>query len=264
MGSTSDDPPMTSTTNTTNGDATTSSPNGTNSSEEQSRKDEEDIPYWNVNVPPHLRTQTCPSYLLNLNPKDLSIISTPDSHYEIESWPTVLSKIRSYRPDLFQRIPSDLRRYHEFCYNIKQQYGSVMNFILSQRLGWEHPIIPKGDEPFECEEDVKILRNDWPYGIDGKIVHLVVWVKFELEAEGEKGDLTEKETKVVGEWVRKKFVVEGGLEEGRVVWFRNWTCLKSVKSVEHFHVMLFDPDKELVDGLTGGDVPLCQRVKLSI
>lgn len=139
-----------------------------------------------------------------------------------------------------------------------------MNFIFLQCFGWEYFIIFKGDELFECEEDVKIFWNDWLYGIDGKIVYLVVWVKFEFEVEGEKGDLMEKEIKVVGEWVRKKFVVEGGLEEGRVVWFRNWICLKFVKSVEYFYVMLFDLDKELVDGLMGGDVLFCERVKLSI
>ncbi|KAK0748179.1 hypothetical protein B0T21DRAFT_259202, partial [Apiosordaria backusii] len=218
-----------------------------------------DLPYWNVNLPPHLQTPTPPPFLQNLNLKDRRIIGTPDSLYQIESWPSVVSKIRQNRLDLFQRFPSDLRRYHEFCYNIKLQHGSIMNFILSERLGWELPLQPKGSKPFESEEDVKVLQNDWPYGLDKRIVHLVVWVKFELEADGERGDLTDGAREMVDGWVRKKFMQEGGLEEGNVAWFRNWTSLKSVKSVEHFHVMLFDPRRELVDGLTGGDVPLCER-----
>jgi hypothetical protein len=35
--------------------------------------------------------------------------------------------------------------------------------------------------------------------------------------------------------------------------------LKSVKTVEHFHVMLYDPDPEFVKDVTNGDVPLCER-----
>lgn len=42
---------------------------------------------------------------------------------------------------------------------------------------------------FENKDDVKILVNDWPYGIDPKIVHLVVWTKFELEDDEGTGDL---------------------------------------------------------------------------
>lgn len=30
------------------------------------------------------------------------------------------------------------------------------------------------------EDDIKILQNDWPYGIDPQIVHLVIWTKFPL------------------------------------------------------------------------------------
>lgn len=32
--------------------------------------------------------------------------------------------------------------------------------------------------------------------------------------------------------------------------------MKSVKAVEHFHVMLFDPDPDFVKQITNGDVPL--------
>lgn len=47
----------------------------------------------------------------------------------------------------------------------------------------------------------------------------------------------------------------------QVIWFKNWTSIKSVRSVEHFHVMLFDPDPEFVDYVTGGDIPLWQTKK---
>ena len=44
-----------------------------------------------------------------------------------------------------------------------------------------------------------------------------------------------------------------------MIWFKNWKSLKSVHAVEHFHVMLFDPDKEFVRDVTGGDVALSEK-----
>lgn len=32
-------------------------------------------------------------------------------------------------------------------------------------------------------EDVKIIYNDWPYGIERSIVHLCVWTKFPLDVD---------------------------------------------------------------------------------
>lgn len=51
----------------------------------------------------------------------------------------------------------------------------------------------------------------------------------------------------------------GSTNKRQVIWFKNWASLKSVKSVEHFHVMLFDPDPEFVKEVTNGDVPLCEK-----
>ena len=58
-----------------------------------------------------------------------------------------------------------------------------------------------------CEErgDVKILWNDWPYGIDKRIVHLVVWTKFELEDDPATGDLTDEARAEIDEYVKRTF-----------------------------------------------------------
>lgn len=45
-----------------------------------------------------------------------------------------------------------------------------------------------------------------------------------------------------------------------VIWFKNWKALKSVHSVEHFHVMLFDPPVGFVKEVTHGDVPISSIV----
>lgn len=103
----------------------------------------------------------------------------------------------------FQRTPSDLRRYRQYIWNIQAEHGSVMNFILMHRLQW-HDLTPKG-APFECPEDIKVSFNDWPYGIDTCIVHLVVWTKFELKDEPSTGFLTPASTSMVEEYVDRTF-----------------------------------------------------------
>ena len=42
----------------------------------------------------------------------------------------------------------------------------------------------------------------------------------------------------------------------RLRWFKNWDTLKSIHGMEHFHVLLFDPDKEFIDEITNNDAPL--------
>jgi hypothetical protein len=99
-----------------------------------------------------------------------------------------------------------------------------MEFVLTQRLGWSEPIVPAG-KPFEKKEDVKILWNDWPYGIDERIVHLVVWTKFELEDDPKTDDLTGEARREIDAFVDETFGKVVGKEnvssrlrrDGRVV-----------------------------------------------
>ena len=51
-----------------------------------------------------------------------------------------------------------------------------------------------------------ILWNDWPYGIDKKIVHLVCWTKYGFEEDPKNGfDLTPKARKLIDEFVFTTF-----------------------------------------------------------
>ena len=113
-------------------------------------------------------------------------------------------------------------------------------------------------------EDIRILYNDWPYGVDTRIVHLVIWTKFELaagpvSASNPTGDLTAAAREQIDHFVDLTFGSICGQEN--VIWFKNWSSLKSIHAVEHFHVMLFSPDMDFVRYITGGDVPLAEKVK---
>lgn len=162
------------------------------------------IPYWQVNIPEAQRTEQCPEFLRNLSPKDKGIISTPDDQYHIITWSEVQKIVRDNRLGDFQRLPSELRKYLGYTWKLKQDYGSVMNFVLNERLHWQAPIVAKG-QPFELEEDIKILWNDWPYGLDPRIVHLVIWTKFDLEDDPATDDLTEDMRNQIDNFVNQKF-----------------------------------------------------------
>lgn len=165
--------------------------------------------YWNTNVDPSQHTTECPIFLQNKNAKDTTILGTPDSEYHILSWPEVQDIIRRNRLDVFQRIPSDLRRYMEYNYNTRLKYGSVMEFIIKIKLGWEEPIVPAGGgvSPFDNSSDWSIKYNDWPYGIDKRVVHLVVWTKFPLpeDPNSPDGDLTDEGRRQIDDFVVQTF-----------------------------------------------------------
>lgn len=53
--------------------------------------------------------------------------------------------------------------------------------------------------------DIKILKNDWPYGIDERIVHLVVWTKFDLPDDPDTKELTKEMRREIDEYVDRLF-----------------------------------------------------------
>lgn len=64
------------------------------------------------------------------------------------------SSIDTNRIDLFQRVPSELRRYLEFMAQIKAEYSSIMRFVIKERLRWgdgnQSDLQPRG-KPFEFD-----------------------------------------------------------------------------------------------------------------
>jgi len=119
-----------------------------------------------------------------------------------------------------------------------------------------------GEKPFENPSDYKVLYNDWPYGIDLDIVHLVVWTKFALQDDPITGDLTPESRAMIEAFVQKTFCGKNGSSQENTIWFRNWKSLKSVHALEHFHVMLYKPDPEFLRKITGGDMAIAEKLRL--
>lgn len=162
--------------------------------------------------------------------------------------------------ELFRRKPSDLLNYVTWSTAIKSIYGTIMNYICAERLQWPLILDPQTQcahmTPFADPRDYKILRNDWPYGMTPDITHIVVWLKNQISVDEQNGgDLTFESRKLIEEFVQRTFVkrLESEFADAkeRVIWFKNWTALQSVRSLEHIHVLLRDIPDEIIVEWTG-------------
>ena len=77
-----------------------------------------------------------------------------------------------------------------------------------------------------------------------------------MQEQKPEGYLTPDSVALVEEFVQKTFIeplssysskehVNG--QHDRVLWFRNWTGLQSVRGLEHVHVVIRDAPKDLLD-----------------
>lgn len=134
----------------------------------------------------------------------------------------------------------------------------MTNFLLKERLRWTP--LPSSDPeagptfevenriPFASTNDYLVLPNDWPYGLTPGIQHVCVWLKDRLPVDDIEGDLTDKGREMVQQFVHERFAKIIGAH--RVLWFKNWASLQSVRGVEHFHVLLKDVSREQLATLT--------------
>ena len=177
---------------------------------------------------------------------------------------TLSSHVAANDLSILKRKPSDLLRYMKWTNQTKASYGSITNFVLNERLSWTPKFPVSSSEsgpdfdtrstvPFAQAEDYKVLLNDWPYGIDSNIAHLIVWSKVRLQDQEPDGYLTPESTALVQDFVQRAFLDKlaaagDGNPEDKVLWFRNWTGLQSVKGLEHVHVLVRDAPKDLIAG----------------
>ncbi|TRX90759.1 hypothetical protein FHL15_008338 [Xylaria flabelliformis] len=185
---------------------------------------------------------------------DKWVLSQTDEEFHYHDWEDLKKIIDENNLSVLKRKPSDLRRYMAWTTEIKAQYGSMTKYLLAHRLpkAWgSPPFTPASSVPFADESDYSILINDWPYGLTPDITHIVVWSRTIIDTDSETGDMTVESREVVSNFVRRVFVDKLGPEgEAKVLWFKNWVALQSVRSLEHIHVMVRDASKELLEEWT--------------
>jgi hypothetical protein len=157
---------------------------------------------------------------------------------------------------LLKRRPSDLRRYIRWTAETKAQYGNITSFLLATRLpkSWGlPPFTPASDTPFADASDYTVLINDWPYGFAPGITHIVAWSRTPIPTDDTVGDMTPEGRKTVAEFVKRYFVDSlGPGGEAKVMWFKNWVALQSVRTVDHVHVLVRDVEPAVLRAWTRG------------
>ncbi|KEY67177.1 hypothetical protein S7711_03037 [Stachybotrys chartarum IBT 7711] len=186
---------------------------------------------------------------------DRWVLSQTDDEFKKHDWDDLKLIIETNRLDTLKRKPSDLRRYMKWTSRIKAEYGSMTQYILANRLPQEWgqpPFTPASTVPFANSSDYKVLINDWPYGLESGISHLVVWSRTPIPVDAETGDVTPQSRAGIENFVQRYFIdTLGPGGGGQVLWFKNWVALQSVRALEHFHVLVRNVDEDTLERWTG-------------
>jgi len=168
--------------------------------------------------------------------------------------------IDANRLEILARNPADTRKRAIWADDINKRYGTVTKFVLKELLRWT-PVDPDATRPvFKCHSsiplsdsrDYQISINNWPYGFEDGIVHLLVWSKPRFKVDEVKGDLIPESRQLVEDFVNRTFIKRLAEDVGeenakqRVLWFKNWTELQSVPGTDHIHILVKDATPELM------------------
>ncbi|ROW17546.1 hypothetical protein VPNG_00712 [Cytospora leucostoma] len=191
-----------------------------------------------------------PEHSFPLTDVDNWVLLQTDEEFKCHDWDELRQIIDTNDLSALKRKPSDLRRYIQWTAETKAAYGSMTNYLIQHRLpgSWGSlPFTPASLIPFADPSDYSVLVNDWPYGLAPGITHIVVWTRTAIPTDPGTGDVTDESRKLIGEFVKTYFVDRlgpGGDE--KVMWFKNWVSLQSVRALEHFHVLVKDVDPALI------------------
>ncbi|KAF3770242.1 hypothetical protein M406DRAFT_245063 [Cryphonectria parasitica EP155] len=185
---------------------------------------------------------------------DRWVLSQTDEEFKYHNWEELRTIINTNNLSVLKRKPSDLRAYMAWSAATKAEYGSMTNYLLKNRLptAWGGlPFTPISEVPFANPSDYRVLRNDWPYGLTPDITHIVVWSRTVIPTDPSTGDVTPDSRRLICDFVKTYFVDSLGTGgEDRVMWFKNWVSLQSVRSLEHVHILVKDVDPSIVEEWT--------------
>lgn len=179
----------------------------------------------------------------------------------------------------FYRSPQCMETYDNFRATLKDKGIDMTTRLLVEELRWvpeSTPITTPADEviplikcadirPFANVKDTTILPNSFPYYLEDGVVHLCVWVRSPLPPDplSEVGDISAYNRHLVDRYIKQTFTKQLDLSEDRILWFKNWAALQSVRALPHIHVILDHPDASMVKSLLGtGGLPIRYEPKL--
>lgn len=195
------------------------------------------------------------------------------------SWEEIKFIIQNNKLEYFARSKDETERYLKIKEQIKKDNMTVFKHILVESLQWYDPSLNNGvpdneisklkdneivfrassNKLFSDANDIKILKNDFPYHFDKDIQHLCIWSKVRIQADPDSiiGDISPQTRRLIDRYVEKTFIEKLGIPRENLVWFRNWEALQSVKSISHIHVIIKGmTEKQMRSILYGPGVPL--------
>lgn len=169
---------------------------------------------------------------------------TVHSSEPIITWPELRNIIVENRIGDLYRTKATMEKYTQFKHAIKKQNYTIVNYIITHRLGWLNSdgkvdTTPRSKRLFTDASDIMIITNDFSYNFEPDSTHLCVWTKLDIpsDPESEVGDVTDFTKAVIDRWVTKNFVETLGVPAEDVYWFRNFPSLQSVQELSHVHIV---------------------------
>lgn len=88
-----------------------------------------------------------------------------------------------------------------------------------------------------------------------------MWLRTPVPVKPENGDVTDESRALIEDFVQRTFVARLAQEGKRfadpkehVLWFKNWTALQSVRSLEHMHVLVRGVPEHILREWTGEEL----------
>ncbi|KAF6755892.1 hypothetical protein DFP72DRAFT_895501, partial [Ephemerocybe angulata] len=126
------------------------------------------------------------------------------AHYPAKfTWQHMKTFVNSGDLGLLKRDKALQKRYDDWAVGIREQYGSIVNYLVNHRLQWGKrdtlSLLPSSleDDPrFYASSDssgatsppayfsvdtppeyISIIQNDWPYSVPTEAEHTLIWTK---------------------------------------------------------------------------------------
>lgn len=170
------------------------------------------------------------------------------------TWNKVAYLIKTYELDKLGRSESQLQAYHDFKSDMASKNIDLTTNLLINTMHWLPSttdihmtsadslklITYKDPRPFANTEDVYISMNEFPYFIKEKTLHLLIWVKFPMPPDptSEIGDIDDNTKAVIDKYIRRNFIEILGIPGDKLLWWKNYTVVQSIKTIPHIHVLV--------------------------
>ncbi|KAJ1957772.1 hypothetical protein EC988_000659 [Linderina pennispora] len=152
------------------------------------------------------------------NPKRPNNMGVP----RIFTWDEIKEIVAVGRLELLGRTTPKEQAYRADMQQIREQYGSVTNYVLKVKLG---RFIN------DSADDYLMIPNDYPYALPENTFHYIVWSKVAMSA----GTVPDP---VVKELFERRLDELHGAAGRESLWFVNPPALQSIPEVVHGHLIV--------------------------